>query len=296
MAQLAHKFMDMDRRVIFILLALSVLIPLLHGPLNLPVKASPEVRSIYDKIESMSPGSVLLISIDFGPSTKPELYPMSEALIRHAFAKDLRVVGMTLWIVGIGVSSELMSRLGSEYGKTYGEDYVYLGWAPGAFNVIVGMGQDIYKTFPQDYYGTDTASMPVLQGVRTLRDIDYVVDIATGDPGIEAWIVYGREKYGFELGGGCTAVTAPGMYIYVNSGQINGLMGGMRGAAEYETLIERTGQATVGMDVQSVAHLLIIVLIVASNAAYFATKFRQRGGVGAGGHGGRTVGEGSTRT
>jgi len=291
--QLAHKLMNMDRRIIFALLALAVLLPLLHGPLNLPIKASPEVRSIYDKIESMPPRSVLLISMDFGPSTKPELYPMSEALIRHAFARDLRVIGMTLWIDGVGISSELMSRLGGECGKTSGEDYVYLGWAPGALSVIVGMGQDICRTFPEDYYGGDTASMPVLQGVRTLRDIDYVVDIATGDPGIEAWIVYGREKYGFELGGGCTAVTAPGMYIYVNSGQLNGLMGGMRGAADYEALLGRTGQATVGMDVQSVTHLLIIVLIVASNAAYFVTRFKQRGGMGARE---RQGGEGSTRT
>lgn len=276
MNQIAHKLMNVDRRIIFVLVGLAVLLPLLYGPLNLPVKVTSEVRGIYEKIESMSEGSALLISMDFDPSSKPELYPMTEAILRHAFGKNLRVIGMNLWVTGIGMTEGLMSQVAQEYGKTYGEDYVYLGWAPGAFNVILGMGQDIYRTFPQDYYGTDTASMPILQGVRTLRDIDYVVDIAAGDPGIETWIVYGREKYRFELGGGCTSVTAPGMYMYVHSGQLNGLLGGMRGAAEYEVLIEKTGKATVGMDAQSVTHLLIIVLVIASNAAYFVTKRETR--------------------
>ena len=275
MSQIAYKLMNVDRRVIFVLVGLAVLFPLLYGPFKLPIKTNPEVQSIYDKVESMPERAVLLISMDFDPASKPELYPMTEALIRHALTKNLRVIGMNLWITGIGMTEELMSRLGREYNKTYGEDYVYLGWAPGAFNVILGMGQDIYKTFPKDYYGKDTASMPVLQGVRTLKDMDYVLDIAAGDPGIETWIVYGKEKYRFELGGGCTAVTAPGMYMYVNSGQINGLLGGMRGAAEYEVLLGRTGKATVGMDAQSVTHLLIIVLVIASNVAYFVTKPRK---------------------
>jgi len=276
MIRIAHMLINVDRRIIFVLVALAILLPLLYGPLNLPIKATPEVRGVYEKIESMPERSMLLISMDFDPSSKPELYPMTEAVLRHAFEENLRVIGMNLWVTGIGMTEGLMSQVAQEYGRTYGEDYVYLGWAPGAFNVIVGMGQDIYKTFPQDYYGTDTASMPILQGVRTLRDIDYVVDIAAGDPGIETWIVYGREKYRFELGGGCSAVTAPGMYMYVNSGQLNGLMGGMRGAAEYEVLIEKAGKATVGMDAQSVTHLLIIVLVIASNAAYFATKRETR--------------------
>lgn len=267
-----HIVMHTDRRMIFALVGLAVFFPLLYGPFKLPVKATPVVQRVYDKIESLPERSVFLISLDFDPSSKPELYPMAIAIVRHAFRKNLRVLAMNLWITGTTMAEQIVSAVAKEYGREYGKDYVYLGWAPGNQSVILGIGQDLYKTFPSDYYGTDTPTMAVLQGVRSLRDVDYLFDVAAGDPGIETWIVYGREKYRFEMGGGCTAVSAPGMYMYVNSGQINGLLGGMRGAAEYETLIGQSDKATVGMDAQSVTHLLIVVLVVISNVVYVITR------------------------
>ena len=35
---------------------------------------------------------------------------------------------------------------------------------------------------------------------------------------------------------------APGLYPFLRSGQINGLIGGLQGAAEYETLIGQKGK------------------------------------------------------
>jgi hypothetical protein len=102
--------------------------------------------------------------------------------------------------------------------------------------------------------------------------VQYAVSLAAGSPGIETWYVYGKDKYKFELGGGCTAVAAPGIYPLLQTGQINGLIGGLRGAAEYETLLERKGKATSGMDAQSATHFMIILLILACNLFYFVTR------------------------
>lgn len=46
---------------------------------------------------------------------------------------------------------------------------------------------------------------------------------------------------------------------------------GLRGAAEYETIMESPGMGVASMDAQSIAHLLIIVFIVIANLSYFAT-------------------------
>ncbi|MEK6662037.1 MAG: hypothetical protein AABY63_09180, partial [candidate division NC10 bacterium] len=75
-------------------------------------------------------------------------------------------------------------------------------------------------------------------------------------------------KYGFELGGGVTAVIAPGLYPFLDTGQINGLIGGLRGAAEYEILIEMKGKGMAGMDAQSATHFIIIGLILLCNLFY----------------------------
>ena len=114
--------------------------------------------------------------------------------------------------------------------------------------------------------------MPVLEDFRNLRDVNYLVSLAAGGAGIEMWYVYGKDKYRFEMAGGSTGVIAPGLYPFLRSGQINGLIGGLQGAAEYETLIKQKGTATAGMDAQSAAQFVIIILVLLCNVFYFMLR------------------------
>ena len=115
-------------------------------------------------------------------------------------------------------------------------------------------------------------------GIGTLMLARYVPKIAWGNhlaagtPGVETWYVFGKDKYQFELGGGSTGVIAPGLYPLLRSGQINGLIGGLRGAAEYELLIGFEGSAAGGMDAQSATHMTIIVLVLLANLFYFISR------------------------
>jgi hypothetical protein len=270
MSNVAHRLLRLDRRFIFLLIGVATLLPLLY-PVGLPVYVSPEVKKIYDHVESLPTGTLILLSFDFEPGGKPELYPMAIALLRQAFQKNLKVLGVTLWPAGAGLAESALTQVAREQGKERGADYVFLGYAPGEANAIISMGQDFRAAFPTDYAGTKITEIPLLAKVHSLRDIPYVISLSVGFPGIETWYVYGKEKYGFELGGGCTAVSAPRFYPLLNTGQINGLLGGLRGAAEYELLIGTQGKAIAGMDAQSATHFLIIFLIVICNAAYFLT-------------------------
>ena len=73
---------------------------------------------------------------------------------------------------------------------------------------------------------------------------------------------------------GVTGVMATDYYPYLQSGRIFGLMGGLKGAAEYEQLADNPGPATKGMAMQMWAHLLIIAFIIVGNIGYFATRRR----------------------
>jgi hypothetical protein len=271
----SERMLKIDRRIIFMVIGLCTLLPLLY-PVGLPIKISPEVRSVYEYIESLPERSVFLLSIDFDTASKPELHPQAFALLRHAFRKNLRVVSMTLWVSGTGMADQLMKQVSTEMGREPGRDYVFLGWSPGGSAVIINMGQDLYTAFPSDYEGKPTRGIPVLEGVHSLKDVTYAISLGAGNPGVEAWYVYGKDKYKFELGGGCTGVIAPGLYPLLRSGQINGLIGGLRGAAEYESLIEQKGRAVAGMDAQSATHLAIIVLVAMCNLFYFSLR-QQKG-------------------
>ncbi len=271
MKDFARRMVGIDRRLIFLLVAVAVLFPLLR-PFGLPIKISPEVNAVYDYIEALPERSVFLISFDFDPSSKPELEPQGIALLRHAFRKNLRIIGMTHWLTGTGLADSVFSKVAAEMGKERGKDYVFLGWSPGGGALIISLGQDLYKAFPSDYQKNPTHGMPVLEGVRNLRDVNYMVSLAAGGAGIEMWYVFGKDKYRFEMAGGSTGVIAPGLYPFLRSGQINGLIGGLQGAAEYETLIGQRGTATAGMDAQSATHFVIIVLVILCNVFYFVLR------------------------
>ncbi len=162
-----------------------------------------------------------------------------------------------------------------------GRDFAMLGYAPVFSLVILGMTASIENQFPQDANGNPLIEMPMLREHKSLREVDLAFT-TSGSSACRSWIVYGREKIGLPVAFGVTAVMATDYYPYIQSGQIIGQMGGLRGAAEYEVLLfengitETTDKAFTGMDVQSAAHLLIILLIVMGNIAFFAGGFHKK--------------------
>ena len=165
---LSERMLKIDRRIIFLVIGLCTLLPLLY-PVGLPIRISSEVRGVYDHIESLPEHSVFLLSIDFDPASKPELYPQAIALLRHAFKKNLRVITMTLWVSGTGMADQLVSQVAKDMGKENGTDYAFLGWSPGGQAVIINMGQDLYSAYPSDYRGKPTKELPILGGRAQLE-------------------------------------------------------------------------------------------------------------------------------
>lgn len=267
--RILEKLSSIDRRYIFILISLTVIIPLLI-PVGLPIKETGEVRSVYEYIENIPPGSAILVAMDYDPAALAELYPMTLAVIRHALSRNIKVIGMTLWITGASLG-DLAMREAAEGVAQEGTDYVYLGYVPGGANVIMRMGEDISAIFSKDYSGKPISDIPIMKGIKNYKDIALMIDLAAGATP-EAWIVYAGAKYNQVIAVGCTAVSAVGYYPFLNTNQIIGLIGGMKGAAEYEKLIEKRGTATAGMDSQSIAHIAIILLIVIANISYFAMR------------------------
>jgi hypothetical protein len=62
------------------------------------------------------------------------------------------------------------------------------------------------------------------------------------------------------------------MYPYIQSGQLVGLLAGMKGAGEYEQLIEKPGLGLAGMAAQSSVHVAVIVFIILANVFYFIDR------------------------
>ncbi len=265
------KLANLDRRILFLLVTVFAIVPLIW-PLALPVSTTPEVKSIYDKIESLPERSVFLLSMDFDPASAPELFPMAKAVLRHAFKKNLRVIGVSLWPSGKGLLLQAFDEVSQEYGRENGKDFVVLGVQTGGYAVVIALSSSIRATFREDAYQKPTADMEVLKGVSSLKDIAYQVELQAGEPGIGSWYYFGKMKCGYELGAGTTAVGAPEWYPFLQTKQLNGLLGGMRGGAEYEQLVGAPDRAMKAMDPLSTTHVLVILCVLFGNVMYFLTR------------------------
>jgi len=272
---LMDRIQSVDRRVLYTLIFISVIIPVMW-PLHLPTPETPEARAFFDAVEAIPPGSVVLFPFDFWPSTLPETEPMAVAGLRHCFRRDLKVVGLSnVGIGGPSVADRLLDSIGAEYGKVYGVDYVNLGYKAGYQAVLLGMANSIAAIFPTDHRGTRLDSLPLMQRALNYDSLSFVL-IVSDNAMADYWVALVNARYGLPMAAGVTAVMAPKMLSYIHTGQIKGLLGGMKGAAEYEALLGESDMASRGMDAQSLIHLLIIGFIVLGNIGHVASRRQSR--------------------
>ena len=270
------KIGDMDRRWIFIIIALVVLLPLFF-PIGLPIRPTDSTQTAYDAMDDLEHGSNVLVSFEYGPSTKPEIHPMTYAVLRHLFKNGHKVYITCLWPDGQFMAEEAIEEIAEkEFNLTYGKDYVLLGFRPGNEAVVKGIVSNIRKLYSTDARGTLTDKIPMMEGINQLVDFDFIFTASAGYPGTVEWVQYGADPTGVPMSTGVTSIQVNEVMPYVQSGQVKGILAGMPGAAEYEKLVGVPGIGTSGMDAQSIAHLVIVLFIIFGNAAFFIERQRQK--------------------
>ena len=270
------KIGKVDRRWIFLVLAIVVFIPILI-PIGMPIRATVTTKVVYDAIENLPPNSKVLVSVEYSPSTKPENHPMTISVLRHLFKNDHKVFVTCLWPDGQFMAQDALKQVADEeFGKVYGKDYVFLGFRPGNEAVVKGIVSNIRKLYTVDVYQTKIDEIPLMEGVNKFSDFAFLFSASAGYPGTIEWVQYAADPTGIPMSSGVTSIQVNEVMPYVQSGQIIGVLAGMPGAAEYEALLGQKGSATSGMDAQSIAHLVIVLFIILGNAAFFIERQRSR--------------------
>ena len=274
---------SLDRRIIFLIVGLSVLIPLLKPEwIDLPIRPRPESQTVFDELNKLNEGDKVLLSFEYGPSTKPEIHPMSIAILKHLYAKNIQVYGFALWPDGNFMSTEVFSEVSDDFGKKYGIDYVNLGYKPGNEAVVKGIAADIRALYTVDLKGTPISDIPMMNDVINIEDFDFVFSLSAGYPGSTEWVQYACDPKNIPLSTGCTSIQVTDILPYVENCQIRGILAGMPGAAEYESLVEaelqkmdiavKPGKASSMMAAQSIAHVVIVLFIIFGNITYYITR------------------------
>jgi hypothetical protein len=243
-------------------------------------------QATFDEIERLSPGDPVLMAFDYDPPSEGELTPMATAFVRHAAEKRLRMYFMALWPLGAQMIDNVIERvLRPDFPQLeYGRDYVNLGFKSGQEAVIKVVVTNLRELYTTDVFGTGVQNIPMMDGITSVQQMKLIINVSSGTPGAKEWVQYAATPYpALRMVAGVTGVSAPLYYPYIPR-QLRGLLGAIKGAAEYEQLVlARYGgenpnpKYTEGlrrMGPQLVAHLLVIFLIVVANLLYFTDPAR----------------------
>ncbi len=294
MARLAQFLSTLDRRWVFLVMGVAVLIPVVFR-MEFPERPTALTQAVFDRIESLPAGSRVLMAWDYDPGSAPELQPMATALAWHAARRDLKLYFVTLWAAGLPMVNETIDNVirkdFPEY--KYGEDYVNLGYKSGNEGVVKVVVSNLGELFPTDVRGQPLSALPMTSDLKNIRDMDLILNVSAGYPGAKEWIQYAATPLNIPIAAGCTGVQATLLYPYIPS-QLFGLLAAIKGAAEYEAALaakypdyardpdsgadrpdRRLGIRRMGP--QLIAHCVVMMLIIAGNLVLALQSATRRG-------------------
>lgn len=264
---------NINPKIIYVLILLVVAIPLVR-PFGLPMMVMKPTHDFYAVVDKIQQGDKVMLSWDYAAGSDVELGPIANSLLIHLARKGAKVIAVSSIPDG-PMFAEASLKVLEGLGKVYGEDYVNLGFFAGGESGIAAWAENFKSVFRADWRKTPVEQIPVLKDVEKAQDFALVVSMNTGPGGYgvpDAWVrqIHVAEKVPLALA--VTAIMGPQTQPYLQSGQIQGLLIGLRSAAEYEKLLEKPGIATAQMDAQSAAHAVILILIVIGNVSYFMDR------------------------
>lgn len=284
---------NLDRRWIFLLMAIAVGVPTLFRP-RLPETPSPMTKDVFRAVDELPEGSNVLLAWDYDPSTEGELGPMATAFVRHCCERKHKLYFITLLPVGPQMINKSIDEvIKADFpDMVYGRDYVNLGFKSGYEGVIKVIITDLRGLYTTDAAGTNIDQIPMCARIKSVQDMKLIINLSGSYPGTKEWVQYAVTPYpAIKIVAGVTGVQAPLFYPYVPD-QMVGMLGAIKGAAEYEVLVNdlaftQKGKpvppkhlvAIMRMGPQLVAHLLMIGLIIAGNIIFFWGQSRRRRGL-----------------
>lgn len=273
------KLANIPSRLIYLIMFAAVTIPMIV-PLGLPLRTGATVTKSWQLIDSLQPGDVVHLTFEFEAVGIPELGPMLDVILPTLAKKQVKVVGISFTQQGVIYGNMYMKKLLEPVGYVYGEDYINLGYIPGRTASAVAYAEDIWSTVGKDFYGKSLENYPIMQNIRSISDYALVIhaasDPADGVGSVEFITnVAVPNKVTMLL---CIHTLAVALNMpYLQAGQLQGIIPGLRGAAELEKIANMKGLGLASMDAQSLAHVVIIGLIVIGNVAYIQHKKSKKG-------------------
>jgi hypothetical protein len=103
-------------------------------------------------------------------------------------------------------------------------------------------------------------------------DFAIVAYVTTSGDVAEGWVYQAYSQYNKDVLGGTLSMMTTSIKPYYDSGQLLGIMDGVKGAADLEFLTGHPGDAIVSSDILTFTQTLVLIFIAVGNISWFMQK------------------------
>lgn len=269
---IVDKLLNLDQRIIYGLMFIALAVPILY-PVVLPMDIQAYSQESFDFADALPAGSLVIIEGGLNSATFPQGGPGLVAQIIHLLGKDVNLVFFSVNVESNewtrNAIDDALEKIPAGVSAENGVDWVHLGYVPGQESGIAAIATDIRSIRNEDYFGTSLDSIPLLDGVNDATSFDAVCWWGGSEGSIPWGIRQFVTPFGIPMTGMCTTNEVPNYSPYISSGQLHGLIGGVRGSAEYEYLSGNPGPALGQAMATNFGGLLWAVMVILGNVLFF---------------------------
>lgn len=269
-----------DRRIV-IFLAFIIFTAFSFYAFEVPLATSTWVQDFYDFVEQYPAGTKALLVMTNGPDMIGDSHPNIVVMLRYMIEKDWKVAAWSASAASNIIAVQVLTTVyGSNFKESslYGTQFAWLGLLPGGQPMITTQCESGLRAYRSiDAYGTPLDDLPVMDGFDKASDWDVVVGFGCG-AGYSVMpiskIQFGVPFVLVDIQGGASMFASD--YL---AGNIQGIMPGIKGAAEFEALTGLSGGAASYISATVAISAYAILGITLSNIYYLLLRPKAKRGV-----------------
>lgn len=208
-------------------LAIAILLPALD-PLRVSTPDSARLAGFREALAELPDGALVLVGFDADLGTYAEIRPAVRSVLDELLARDARLAFVSFTPEGRALAVAELERLRVADAALASDRVLDLGYRSGAEAALVRSVDEIVP---------DDASGPVADAVRDAgggtEAFEAGLVVAGNDLGPRAWVEQVRPRVGFPLLAIAPGYLAVELEPYLESGQLAGLLGGVRDGTAY---------------------------------------------------------------
>jgi len=229
------------RLVIGIIIILAMLFPLLTGYVLTGQQSlfSPGVVAMHKAIAGLPENAPFLVITDYEPAFSSELKAASNGVVENLMMKGMNLTILSTIPAGPALAHDLITSIRSGIVAYPAEKIAFLGYLPGGTTGLRDFVRAPRQAMPLLENASYAWTYPASRDVNTIQDYAGILILTENTEIGRAWIeqLHG-EMADRPLLMVVSAQSAPLMRPYLDSDQLNGLIGGRVEGAMYDRIME----------------------------------------------------------